>query len=39
MPNCSNRAVPFAWLAAVVTLLDGRAYAQGITVDGRLSPA
>ena len=39
MPNCSNRVASLLWLAAVVALPGGQVRAQGITVDGRLSPA
>jgi filamentous hemagglutinin family protein len=38
-PSCFNRVFPFVWLAAVVALPGSKAGAQGITVDGRLSPA
>jgi len=39
IPTYSNRIVPLAWLAALVALPGSEVRAQGITVDGRLSPA
>ncbi len=38
MPNCFGRAVISVWLSAAVMLPQANVRAQGITVDGRLSP-